>query len=159
MFREFRFHESTDKYARHTGYLIVGSSKGFDSDDVLPYHLDIPMRDLHDSTIVGLAYDNSSNELRINIRTDQNERLQLIFKGVFELQFSPFELQNVLYDFKVFEYNVVPDSVYSEYEVPNSYKELLIANKCKIALLNPSVGIGGFVIFKTLSFGSFESNS
>jgi hypothetical protein len=107
--------------------------------------------DLHDSCILSINYNDELSWLLIGIRTSNGDTHKLTFKGVHGWIFSPFEMQNVLFDFKIFEYDKIPEHIYEDYDEMQQYADIITSNKCKIAVLNPSVGLGGVILFQDLS--------
>lgn len=106
----------------------------------------------HDSAVFKLEYIDHKQSLIVALKKTDGEIYHMVFNMVMGWIFTPFEIQNILFDFKVYSNNNIPNSIYEEYEIPSEYKNILKRDEAySLGVFNPSVGLGGFVIFKELT--------
>ena len=103
--------------------------------------------DFHDSSITKIECG-VSQELTIGIVSAMGNHCRIIFEDALYWEFSPFEMQNVLFDLHIFNQTTLPDYVIDEYEIGEYPIILLKEQNCQIVILNPSVGMGGYIISK-----------
>jgi hypothetical protein len=98
--------------------------------------------DLHDAEIVGLAHDRAAGVLSLSIRPTRGPAASLRFTGVLGWGLSEFCDQNVL--FEVRTYTAPPAHLADE--VPAAYRDAVQAGTHRCYELDPSTGLGGWVI-------------
>ncbi len=103
--------------------------------------------DLHDSQVVKIEHMSDSKLLKLGLITDQGIAHDLIFQEVVGWIFTPFEFQNVLFDVKIYKFEEVPNSVWNEWDGVEAYAALAKKWRSNVAVLSPSVGLGGVVLF------------
>lgn len=97
--------------------------------------------DMHDLSIVGVAYNKIKNELTFNI--DDNSII--IFCDVFHWDLTSFEMQNIIFDISI--YKNIPDLLVDEYGLQKG-----IPNDFNLYHINSSSGLSGIVISKKINF-------
>jgi hypothetical protein len=105
----------------------------------------------HDAIVFKVEYIHEQQILIIGIKTTEQKVYNLNFEEPIGWVFSPFQTQNVLFEFRIYTNDNVPKSIFEEYGIDAQYRRILESDqRYSIALLNPSVGLGGFIIFKHL---------
>lgn len=101
----------------------------------------------HDFEVTGLNYDQEN--LSLEAKSPEGSKVKLQFISVSGWDLSPFQEQNVL--FAIEEYAKIPDWILEEYNPPQEYLSLIDSHEKKLFYLNPSVGLGGYIIAKELT--------
>jgi hypothetical protein len=105
------------------------------------------MIDYHDAEILSLESNRESGILKIAFLLCNNEKLLAIFTGVIHWEFSPFEMQNVVYEVEFYDVSKVPVWLREEYNNLNDF----IKSDLNVAFINPATGLGGIIIYKNLT--------
>lgn len=106
--------------------------------------------DIHDASIVKLEYSLKENKLVVGIILENTKEHDLIFKSVVGFDFSPYESQNFLLDFRIHEYSELSNFFIDNYEVNPRYLEIMKETSAYLFEFDPAVGLGGYVIAKDL---------
>lgn len=106
--------------------------------------------DIHDASIVKLEYSLKENKLVVGIILDNAREHDLIFKSVVGFDFSPFEFQNFLLNFRIYEYSELSTFFIDNYEVNPRYLEIMKEKGGYLFEFDPAAGLGGYVIAKEL---------
>jgi hypothetical protein len=110
--------------------------------------LSVSSFNFHDTSIVSLqASSTYPYELSIGLRTEDEINYQLGFTDAY-WKFSSFHTQNVLFDLQVITKANLSDFVIEEYTIESSLVDLITNQNYFLIILEPSVGMGGFVVAK-----------
>jgi uncharacterized Rmd1/YagE family protein len=101
---------------------------------------------LHDYYVTGLIYDRDNKNLYIQTETSDGNKVLLQYASVAGWDLSPFDEQNILFDVHEYDGNNLPDWIIQDFEVPQQYIDLIREGKKKLYYLEPSIGLGGYVI-------------
>ena len=110
--------------------------------------------DFHDASIYKIKYRIKENMLIIGITLYDSRLCELVFEGVIGWNFSPFEFQNFLLDFRKFHYDKVPQHIIDNYDVEIRYIEKMKEKKSYLFELDPASGMGGYVIAQDCKIAS-----
>ncbi|QNF33434.1 hypothetical protein HUW51_12145 [Adhaeribacter swui] len=102
--------------------------------------------DYHDAEITKLEYLIEKNELIIRIRTHNEAIYDLRFIEILGWEFSSFEIQNHLLDFRIYNSETLPAYILEEYEVQAAYLDLMKNMNGYLFELDPATGLGGYII-------------
>ncbi len=91
------------------------------------------------------------SRLTLEIITDDNIKHQIYFDEVIGWELSSFEMQNVLYDFKIYDSASLLPAIVENYEILDKYKILIYEQKYLLTTIDSSVGMGGFIVSKKVS--------
>lgn len=72
--------------------------------------------------------------------------------GVIGWELSSFEKQNVLFDIHEFDKNNIPAWIEETLEVPSEYMNLVHSKGKYFYYIEPSIGLGGYIIADTWSY-------
>ena len=103
--------------------------------------------DIHDSHVLMIEYQPQSKRLIIRIKTEDELIVDLSFDGAIGWIFSPFEAQNILFSANIYGHDNLPDNVWDEWEGLKAYAAAIKEHNASIAILYPSVGFGGVILF------------
>ncbi len=95
---------------------------------------------MHDLSIIGLAYNRTKNELTFNIDDDSI----IIFCDVFHWDLTSFEMQNIIFEIAI--YKKIPDLLVDEYGLQKG-----MPNNFNLYHINSSSGLSGIVISKKIN--------
>lgn len=101
---------------------------------------------LHDYFVTGLIYDRDKKNLYIQAETSEGSKVLLQYANVEGWDLSPFDEQNVLFDVHEYDGNSLPDWIIHDFDVPQQYIDLIRGGRKKLYYLEPSIGLGGYVI-------------
>ena len=105
--------------------------------------------DLHDASIIGIAFNSSRNELALRIEIEGNYSI-LLCSETLGWTLSPFERQNVIFEIRLHEAATIPAHLVAE--LPAEYVRAMEQLGLKCIEISPSVGLGGFVIARSLRY-------
>ena len=108
------------------------------------------MISFHDSEIVSLSHDKSSNKLLIGIETPQKEKYTLSFNEVYYFDFDSFGQQNVIFDILSYSANDLPDDKIENFNVEARFIKIARQQGNNFYLISASVGLEGCVIGKDM---------
>lgn len=100
----------------------------------------------HDASIIGLLYKKDEQKMCIQIEIFSGKKVLLEFNKVVGWDLSPFEAQNILYDMHEYNNTKLPDWIIRDFDIPKEYIVLIQAGKNKLFYLEPSIGLGGYII-------------
>src|SRR5687767_14475560 len=99
--------------------------------------------DFHDASLYKIEYLIDNEKLVIGLMLDDASTLELVFSEIIGWEFSSFETQNFLLDFRVYDNTNLPKYIIENYEVAPRYQEILNTAKCNFYELDPASGMGG----------------
>lgn len=70
-----------------------------------------------------------------------------MFESVLGWILTPFEIQNILFDLKVYEPGSLPKDEWDNWEGLREYEQMALEANASFAVLDPSVGLGGVTLF------------
>jgi len=94
---------------------------------------------MHDLSIIGIAYNKIKNDLIFNI--DDNSTL--IFHDIFHWDLTPFETQNTIFEISI--YKNIPELIIDDYGLQKG-----MPIDFNLYHINSSVGLSGIIISKKL---------
>ncbi len=100
----------------------------------------------HDAEVTGLFYESAKAALFIQLKLENQSKISLKFNNVAGWDLSPFEHQNILFDIHEFNKENIPEWIKRDFEIPNQYLALIDANKSNLYYIEPSVGLGGYIV-------------
>jgi len=106
---------------------------------------------LHDAEILALENRQESRLLELRLRMPDGSRASLEFKGTEGWEFSPFREQNVMLDMYV--WSALDEGTPGrcrELEVLRVWVEAIMKDQVKLYEIDPSVGLGGYVVAKSV---------
>ena len=106
--------------------------------------------DYHDYEIFHIEYCEPVKRLSLGLISCEGRKVLLRFGSVFEWNLTPFQIQNVIYELKEFSANNVPSWILEGWEMPPPTAGL------KLYFIDASVGLGGCIVAKTMTVGSYE---
>lgn len=114
-------------------------------------------KNFHDAKIKGLYSDEADQKLILQIELSTNEKISLEFIQVAGWDLSPFEEQNVLFEIQEFNSTNLPKWIITDFNVPQEYVDLVLSGERKIFYLEPSVGLGGYLVAKDTHINQLKS--
>lgn len=105
----------------------------------------------HDAAILGLFYELKEEKLFVQVELSSGAKILMEFNHVFGWDLSPFDEQNILFDFHEYDKTNLPERIVEDFNVPQEYIDLIKAEETKLFYLEPSNGLGGYVIAKNLA--------
>lgn len=115
--------------------------------------------DYHDALINKVEFFNKKDELHIGIETYEGKGYELCFSEIIGWDFSPFEFQNYLLDFRIYDSCTLDHFIIDNYEVDPEYIKLMKINKGYLFELDPAAGMGGYIIAKGFNIKPLYDNS
>ena len=106
---------------------------------------------IHDAAILGLFYELKEEKLFIQTELSSGAKILMEFNHVFGWDLSPFDEQNILFDFHEYDKTNLPDWIVEDFNVPEEYIGLIKTEEAKLFYLDASNGLGGYVIAKSLT--------
>lgn len=106
-------------------------------------------KNFHDAKIIGLFSDEEDQKLIMQFELSNKEKTLLEFIQVVGWDLSPFEEQNVLFEIQEFNSTNLPKWIITDFNVPQEYVDLVLSGESKLFYLEPSVGLGGYVVAKS----------
>jgi hypothetical protein len=104
----------------------------------------------HDACITGLLYRESKTQLVMQAILSDERKILLHFHDVAGWDLSPFEEQNILFDLSTYDHSTLPDWIKTDFEIPSEYLELLDTREKNLFYLEPSIGLGGYIIARIM---------
>lgn len=104
----------------------------------------------HDAQIIGLLYEKPEGTLLVQVKLADTTKKLIKFINVDGWDLSPFEEQNILFDIHEYTKVNLPAWIKKDFEVPDQYIDLVNAEKRKLYYIEPSVGLGGYIIAEKL---------
>ena len=104
------------------------------------------MDSLHDAEIISLESDWRNNILKITFSLNASI-VVLTFNEAVHWEFTPFEVQNVVYEVSYYNVVAAPAAIKEDFDVLQDFMN----GDYFVAFINPSSGLGGIIIYKTLS--------
>ena len=105
----------------------------------------------HDAEIVGLFHEESEGSLSMNIIFPNKQKCVVIFKDTVGWDLSPFQEQNSIFDLHEFNQENIPEWIIKDFEIPKEYIELITSTAKNLFYIEPSVGLGGYIIAKEMN--------
>ncbi|MCU0354672.1 MAG: hypothetical protein MUD08_13190 [Cytophagales bacterium] len=102
--------------------------------------------DFHDSAVVKIEFKTSHSVLTLGIVAPTGVHYEMIAVDAIHWELSPFEVQNILFDMRIFDKLTMPFSVIDEYGIGEYGMNLIKIQNYQIIILDPSVGMGGYII-------------
>ncbi len=100
----------------------------------------------HDFYVIGLLHDRDQDNLFIQTESETGNKVLLEFSLVAGWDLSPFNEQNSLFDFHEFDKKSLPDWIKTDFNVPKEYLEQIDSGEKKLFYLDPSAGLGGYIV-------------
>lgn len=95
----------------------------------------------HDATINGIFFDKKDNKLILQIELSMHREIDVEFINVVGWDFSPFEMQNILFDIHEYSSFSFPEWMQNDFDIPEMYLRLILSGEEKIFYLESSVGL------------------
>ena len=102
----------------------------------------VSIPDLHDASIIGIAFNSSMNELARRIAIEGKHSI-LLCSGTLGLTLSLSERQNIIFEIRLHDAATIPAHLGAEF--PPEYVRAMEQMGLKCIESSPSVGLGGFV--------------
>lgn len=104
----------------------------------------------HDAEIVGLFHEARHENISLNIIFPNGQKSLVTFSGVIGWDLSPLEEQNCIFDLHEFDKETMPKWIKKDFEIPKEYIELINSKAKKLFYIEPSVGLGGYIVAKEM---------
>lgn len=104
----------------------------------------------HDFFVIGLFHDREKQNLFIQTESESGNQVLLQFSRVAGWDLSPFDDQNCLFDIHTFDGKTLPDWIKTDFNVPKEYLECIHSGEKKLFYLEPSIGLGGYIVASLL---------
>lgn len=115
---------------------------------------------LHDAEILALENRQESRLLELSLRMPDGSRALLEFKGTEGWEFTPFREQNIMLDMYVWSaVNEGTPGRCRELELPQAWVEAIMKDQVKLYEIDPSAGLGGYVVAKSVEIKLLGSAS
>jgi hypothetical protein len=98
---------------------------------------------LHDSRLIGIAYDPSALTLRIEGISVEGKCFQLNWQGAMYWSLDPFEIDNIVFELRKYKAREVPDHLADE--LPNYVTEAVMTGTVSLYEIDPTTGMGGVI--------------
>jgi len=100
----------------------------------------------HDVEIVGLFHQKEEINLLMHLKFSNEQKFIITFSSVVVWDLSPFEEQNVIFDIHEFNKENLLEWIKNDFQVPKEYIELINSGEKNLFYIEPSIGLGGYVV-------------
>lgn len=107
---------------------------------------------LHDADIIGIEYKRAQKILILKLMLVTDLIATISIDGVFGFELSPFQDQNIIFHFRVYEKKYLNDEITENLGVQPGYMKWMADEFGILVEIDSATGMGGYIVSKEISY-------